>query len=132
MYNNASYYSIAEVATNLGLSIKTIRRHIASGELDSAKIGNVYRIPKCAVEEFINSKNEHPNISYDLFGEPICATTAPSRKNVARSIDRVNWADISTTWNKPTQTDLTFVDLFCGAGGLSKVWRWQGCKVSVV
>ena len=54
MDNTISFYSILEVATRLNLSIKTIRRHIASGELDSTKIGNVYRIPHSAVEGFIN------------------------------------------------------------------------------
>ena len=63
MDNNASYHSITEVATHLNLSIKTIRRHIASGELESTKIGNVYRIPKSAVENFINGKTENPKVS---------------------------------------------------------------------
>lgn len=129
MYNSASYYSIAEVATHLSLSIKTIRRHIASGELESAKIGNVYRIPKCAVESFINSKNDNSDISYDLFGKPIInATIENKRKASARLLDNVNWIDISKHWDNPQQTDYTFVDLFCGAGGLSKGLELSGMQ----
>ena len=126
MDNNASYYSIAEVATHLNLSIKTIRRHIASGELESAKIGNVYRIPKCAVERFINGAKESQEVSYDLFGEPISAAIKSKRKTATKLIDNVNWVDISQSWDKPQQTDLTFVDLFCGAGGLSKGLELSG------
>lgn len=32
----------------------------------------------------------------------------------------VNWIDISDIWDTPQKTNLTFVDLFCGAGGLTK------------
>lgn len=128
MDNNASYYSIAEVAAHLNLSIKTIRRHIASGELESAKIGNVYRIPKCAVESFINGTKENPAVSYDLFGEPINTSIEPKRKNGSRLTDSVNWVDISQSWDDPQQTDFTFVDVFCGAGGLSKGLELAGLQ----
>lgn len=33
--------------------------------------------------------------------------------------DNVNWVDISTCWNSVKPSQMTFVDLFCGAGGLS-------------
>lgn len=129
MYNNASYYSISEVAQHLSLSIKTIRRHIASGELESTKIGNVYRIPRYALECFINGKDQQTPISYNLFGEPIeNRSIAKSKKLIGKSIDDVNWADISHSWNNPQQTDFTFVDLFCGAGGLSKGLEMSGMQ----
>ena len=128
MDNGASCYSISEVATHLNLSIKTIRRHIASGELVSTKIGNVYRIPKYSVEDFINGQNKNPDVSYNLFGEPICAMVESRRKSNAKHIDNVNWADISQSWSNPQQTDFTFVDLFCGAGGLSKGLELAGLQ----
>ena len=128
MYNNASYYSINEVAAHLNLSIKTIRRHIASGELESTKIGNVYRIPKCAVERFINGKKGAPSTSYDLFGEPIDTAVATKRKAGTKATDCVNWADIQSIWDHPQTTDFTFVDLFCGAGGLSKGLELAGMQ----
>lgn len=128
MYNNTSYYSIAEVATHLSLSVKTIRRHIASGELESAKIGNVYRIPKCAVESFINGRKEGHILSYNLFGEPIDCVQESKRKVSAKLVDSVNWVDISSVWDSPEQTEFTFVDLFCGAGGLSKGLELAGMQ----
>ena len=128
MDNNASYFSIAEVAEHLRLSIKTIRRHIASGELESTKIGNVYRIPKCAVENFINGTKETPKVSYDLFGKPI-NTAAPTKQKLRTGLtDNVNWIDISKSWDNPHKTDYTFVDLFCGAGGLSKGLEFAGMQ----
>lgn len=125
---DASYYSIAEVASHLSLSIKTIRRHIASGDLEAAKIGSVYRIPKRAVEHFINGIKDNPKVAYDLFGEPICSTIETKRKNATKLTDNVNWIDISQLWDNPQQTDYTFVDLFCGAGGLSKGLELAGLQ----
>lgn len=125
---DASYYSIAEVASHLSLSIKTIRRHIASGELEAAKIGSVYRIPRRAVEHFINGIKDNPKVAYDLFGEPICSTIETKRKNATKLTDNVNWIDISQLWDNPQQTDYTFVDLFCGAGGLSKGLELAGLQ----
>ena len=128
MNYNTSYYSIAEVAALLNLSIKAVRRHIASGELVSTKIGNVYRIPKYAVEDFINGNNSALNDSYDLFGEPINVIHKSDIKQGARMTDSVNWVDIGKSWNSPSQTDFTFVDLFCGAGGLSKGLELAGLQ----
>ena len=129
MYNDASYYSISEVAQHLSLSIKTIRRHIASGELESTKIGNVYRIPRSALEYFINGKNSQVPISYNLFGEPIeNQPITKSKKLIAKSIDEINWLDISLLWERSQECNYTFVDLFCGAGGLSKGLEMSGMQ----
>ena len=40
-------------------------------------------------------------------------------KNLAAK-DKVNWVDISKVWKDPGHSEMTFVDLFCGASGLSK------------
>lgn len=40
------------------------------------------------------------------------AESAPERQ--------VRWCDISQSWNAPSRSTMTFVDLFCGAGGLAK------------
>ena len=129
MDNSASYYSISEVAQHLNLSVKTIRRHIASGELESTKIGNVYRIPKSALEGFINGRDSHCPVSYNLFGEPIDTDiTAKPKRVVAKFFDNINWLDISGVWDNPQRTEYTFVDLFCGAGGLSKGLELAGMQ----
>lgn len=40
--------------------------------------------------------------------------------------DTVNWCDISSHWKRVGKSNLTFVDLFCGAGGLSKGLEMAG------
>ena len=63
------FYSIADVADQLSLSQKSIRRYIAGGQLDAVKIGGNYRIPKPALEFFINNRVDMaPAVNYDLFG----------------------------------------------------------------
>lgn len=43
--------------------------------------------------------------------------------------DDVNWADISAMWDAPGRSQrMTFVDLFCGAGGLSKGLEMSGME----
>lgn len=45
-----------------------------------------------------------------------------------RKNDDVNWVDISDIWNDPSESGLTFVDCFCGAGGLSKGFELAGLE----
>jgi len=40
--------------------------------------------------------------------------------------DIINWADVSPWWDNPPKSNMTFVDLFCGAGGLSKGLEMAG------
>lgn len=40
--------------------------------------------------------------------------------------DNVHWVDISKSWKTPSHSEMTFVDLFCGAGGLSKGLEMAG------
>ena len=49
----------------------------------------------------------------------------PAKKN---NIDNVEWFDIYKDWNKTTQSKLTFVDLFSGAGGITKGFELAGLK----
>nr|CRZ19173.1 DNA methyltransferase M.FatI [Flavobacterium aquatile] len=123
-----AFYSISDISEKLNISQKTIRRHIASGKLKSTKIGTSYRIANDALEEFINS-NLHQNeklIQYDIFGKEIIIDEKEKTKK-KKSInyknnpnDDVNWVDIIEDWDNPNKSELTFVDLFSGAGGITK------------
>ena len=42
--------------------------------------------------------------------------------------DAVNWTDIGNAWQSPSKSTMTFVDLFCGAGGLSKGLEMAGLE----
>lgn len=118
------YFSIAEIAEHLSLSQKSIRRYIASGHLGAVKIGTNYRIPKGALEYFINNQaNKAPVVNYDLFGNIITEDITVHR---TPKYDVVNWYDIKEVWAKPPKSEMTFVDCFCGAGGLSKGLEMSG------
>lgn len=156
-----SFFSITDVAKELGLSQKTIRRHIASGNLGSTKIGNVYRIPKDSIEEFINRKTNEDlqeelnildkelnkskdqikrikqlkkllNQDFSLFGKKITQRSLSEKKRTlnykSNSKDEANWVDISDSWDNPSSSKLTFVDLFSGAGGISKGFELAGLQ----
>lgn len=142
VYNNRQinmeqqeFYSIQEVALKLQLSQKSIRRFVATGELESVKIGSSYRIPKGALEKFINLKSSSNQVSYNLFGEPIVAEPVddskinenPVKKVVSKG-DKVHWVDISKVWDDTDESQMTFVDLFCGAGGLSRGLEMAGLQ----
>lgn len=127
MSDSKTFYSIAEVAEKLSMSQKSIRRYIASGQLGSVKLGSSYRIPVAALEAFINQQNnEEQNVCYDLFGNAV-DPEQHYKKNVP-STDDVNWFDISKVWDSVTESEMTFVDCFCGAGGLSKGLEMAGIR----
>ena len=120
------FYSIANVAEQLGLSQKSIRRYIASGQLGAVKIGSSYRIPKGAIQHFINCPNNKENlVNYDLFGNIV--EYEPKKKNSLKT-DFVNWCEITEIWEKSGKSQMTFVDCFCGAGGLSKGLEMAGLQ----
>lgn len=120
------FYSITDVAEKLSLSQKSIRRYIASGQPGATRIGSTYRIPKGALEHFINNKSsEAKAVSYDLFGNIV--EDNYKVRNSSRT-DRVNWFNIEKSWEHPTKSEMTFVDCFCGAGGLSKGLELSGLE----
>lgn len=45
-----------------------------------------------------------------------------------KTSNTINWVDIRKLWINPGKSDMTFVDLFCGAGGLSKGLEMAGLE----
>ncbi len=130
-----SFFSILDVSDQLGLSQKTIRRHIASGKLKSVKIGGVYRIPKDSIESFINNDDSENGemVGYDLFGKKIFRAHSkkinkPINNYKNNSRDIINWIPIIDQWDNPSHSKLTFVDLFSGAGGITKGFEMAGLQ----
>lgn len=120
-------YSISTVAGKLGISLKAVRKLVASGALSSEKIGTTYKISKDTLEDYLLSQKTKKKRSisgqYDIFGGIDKLTTASRVKS-----DDVNWGDISKYWKKTPQSNMTFVDLFCGCGGLSKGLEMSGLE----
>lgn len=104
-----SIITIAEAAELAGKSQKTIRRAIAAKKLKCKKIQNKTRIEKADFDEWV--------------ANGCCGTE--EQDNTSIKNDEVNWIDICDMWHingwkkKKDRTNLNFIDLFSGAGGLS-------------
>lgn len=69
----------------------------------------------------MEDKRERPR----KLGRPM----GPKKETLGKSsADDVNWQDISGVWNSSGRSEMTFVDLFCGAGGLSKGLELSGMQ----
>lgn len=110
------YYTITEVANKLNVSIKSIRRLIAGKELQAVRIGNVYRISN---NDFVSYIDSHKSG---------CSENNSVKRLSTNPLHKPNWIDISPFWDNPSSSTKTFVDLFCGAGGLSKGLEYAGLQ----
>lgn len=117
-------YNIQEVAKILKTTQKAVRRLVASGDLESSKSGTKYIITSEALDEYKEKNESAPNdfIQLNLFGEP------DTKKTEAYRPKAPNLADISAWWKDTPKSKMTFVDLFCGAGGLSKGLEMSGLE----
>jgi len=122
-----SFFSIEQVSKKLNLSQKIVRRHIASTKLKSTKIGGVIRISEKDVKSFLDGITVNEDGQSTLFPQMGSFNSiAKDRKSNQKKSDVVNWAQIDNYWDNVTKTDLTFVDLFSGAGGMSKGLEMAG------
>lgn len=130
-------YSINEIAKLMNMTLKVVRRYVASGELKTTKINNTYSISE---EDFVKFKKyieeggdtKHAQEIADAFKaiQSNNGTTDNKSKGFSnvKISDNVNWVDITQFWNCPGKSEMTFVDLFCGAGGLSKGLEMSGLE----
>ena len=124
MKNNT--YSISEVAKILGLTLKATRRMVAAGQIETIKMNNTYRVDKEYFDTNIETiKSKSVSVENTLFKE---ITENRTINETKKKSDVINWADISKSWDNPTASEMTFVDLFCGAGGLSKGLEMAGLQ----
>lgn len=137
MKDNKSY-SINEIAKLMGMTLKVVRRYVASGELKTIKINNTYSISEKNFADFKEyiSKGENTKHAQEIaetFKLPK-QTAASEKKEMAKTTanpqteDCVNWVDIRKYWKHTNKSEMTFVDLFCGAGGLSKGLEMSGLE----
>lgn len=130
-------YSINEIAKTMKMTLKGVRRYVASGELKTSKNNNTYSISEEDLEAFKKyiedgGDTKHAQEVADTF----IVKEQHSKKDIKKDevnndnngTECVNWIDIRKYWDKPTQSEMTFVDLFCGAGGLSKGLEMAGLE----
>ena len=112
---------INDVAKNLNVSLKTVRRHIHSGKLKSTKVGGVHRIAEDDYDDFIKS--------FDALEEKeALVKTALPKRSKSKKTDKINWVDISEEWDNPKKSNFTSADLFCGTGGMALGFEMAGFK----
>jgi DNA (cytosine-5)-methyltransferase 1 len=119
-----AFISIAEVSEKLGLSLKTVRKYIACGKLESIKNAGVYKVSSQSLQQFINSGSEELNT---LKTKPIHPKKAKTNFKNSKN-DDINWVQIEDIFDNPKKSKLTFVDLFSGAGGITKGFEMAGLK----
>ncbi len=108
------YYTIEEISKIAGISVKTVRRHIACGNLSSEKRKNRYFVADSKLQSWLSTEK---NLSFhSIFDD---AQIVKEQEN------EINWIDISDKWLYDGWEDVSyrngynFIDLFSGAGGLS-------------
>ena len=123
---NEQSYTISDVSKILGLTIKSTRRMVAAGQIESVKENGSYRIDKDYFDKNLETiKSLIPSAEKSLAKESFINKSINEAK---KKTDVVNWADISEKWDNHSQSEMTFVDLFCGAGGLSKGLEMAGLQ----
>jgi DNA (cytosine-5)-methyltransferase 1 len=126
-----NYIRIKDIMEQLDCSQRIVERWIASGQLKSEKINGVHQITQkelkifIAEQEKINLGKTKRLVGKTLFGEDFDYLNTP-KKSSKQKQDDINWVDISNAWEKPGNSKLTSVDLFCGAGGITKGFELAG------
>ena len=110
------------------MSLKTVRRFVASKELKTTKLNNTYVVSE---EDFLSFKAYIDSGEYkkrlDVVAEGFLDLGEEGDSQDVSSHKPV-WTDISEYWNNVEHSQMTFVDLFCGAGGLSKGLEMSGLE----
>lgn len=120
--------SIPEAAKALGVSIKLVRRYIAAGQLVANRKSGIWRIEPASVRKLSENQSLVPDgYERDLFGKLVKMPLAKIFKT-KKEPDSVNWVDVSDDWENPGVSKLTFVDLFSGAGGITKGFELAGLQ----
>lgn len=121
----------------MGMTLKQVRRFVASGELKTSKKSNSYVVTE---EDFLSFKEYIEEGRHKLREQEVAKTfkqveqgvpfegTEYDNQTITKKKDCINWVDIIEYWEKPTQSKMTYVDLFCGAGGLSKGFEMAGLE----
>lgn len=124
-------YTIPEVSSILKISTRMVRKCVAIGLIPTVPSNSSLRISKKDLDEFLKTQEKEGNVQKDIFGNislNLPTEVTKRKRETPIKEDNVNWVDISDIWNNPPKQEFTFIDLFCGAGGLSKGLEMAGLK----
>jgi len=111
------YLGIKQVAERLRVSQKVVRRMVAAGNLEFEKSGSAYRVKEESLGNFEVNQDARP-----------VPSTRPKKGKNRIEEDVVNWVDVKNNWDNPGKSNITFVDLFSGAGGITKGFELAGLQ----
>ena len=135
-------FTLSSIANQLNISLKLIRKYVAEGKLIARKDKSRFVVEERDLELFIKTYSEKIKVDeefeqkkikrrkekenqLEIFKE-VKEHTEINRK--AKNSDVINWVDIAPYWENPSDSQMTFVDLFCGAGGLSRGLEMAGLQ----
>lgn len=123
-------YTLTDIAEMLNMSLKQVRKFVSSGELKTTKEHNHYSVTQ---QDFDNFKNYIESDKHNIKLQEIADVFKSYNENTEKTSkqeksEETRWIDISKFWSNPSKSKMTFVDLFCGAGGLSKGLEMAGLE----
>jgi len=124
---------IKDVMDKFDCSQRRVERWIASGLLKSEKIKGVHKIKPKDLVKLSSSLNQSKNndlkkpLDSTLFDEKKYSSL-DKKNSKPKKKDTINWVDIINDWDNPKECNLTSVDLFCGAGGITKGFEMAGLQ----
>lgn len=135
-------FTLSSIANQLNISLKLIRKYVAEGKLIARKDKSRFVVEESDLELFIKTYSEKIKVDEEFEQKKIKRRKEKENQlkifkevkehteiyRKAKSSDVVNWADITPYWENPSDSQMTFVDLFCGAGGLSRGLEMAGLQ----
>jgi DNA (cytosine-5)-methyltransferase 1 len=123
--NKNPLLGIGEISIKLNISQKVVRKHIAAGTLQSIKLNGSFKVYEDVLLSFANKILSQSSI------EEVKKTEKSKKKIISDNkdkSDKIDWVNVFENWNSPSKAPLTFVDLFSGAGGITKGFELAGLK----
>jgi len=120
--------SIGELADYLNVSKKTVRRHIASGKIESKKVGGVHRISTSSIINFLNPNGDvieaPPKIEEDLLKEvldtkKISNKEFPYDNKVPKGEMEKKWSNHKRNINLVSPANKRLIDVIVVGTGLA-------------
>jgi len=97
-----------QVASRLGLHVKTVRRYIRDGELRAVKVGKRYRVTAKALEEFSGLATESDATARRPFTEASCIVSIDDLD--AQSADRLATSVVGVAQGRRAANDPLHVE----------------------
>ena len=111
MDNKGHLFSISELSSLLKVSVKTIRRYIKDGKIQSTKIGGVHRIYESDLKKFIDYNEKEPLKKKDNF--------FPYDSKIPEGVLEKKWSNHKQKINLVSPANKRLIDIIVIGSGLA-------------